>query len=70
MAESVACARKWGNSIGVTIPKEFVEREKIRPNDALIISVRKAKPIASLFCTFKTKKTAQQLKDEARSGWD
>ncbi len=63
-------ARKWGNSIGVTLPSEMVEDEKIKPNDKVILSVRKVVPIKDLFGTLKTKKTAQQIKDELRKGWD
>jgi len=70
MAEFVVTARRWGNSIGATFPAEAVEKEKIRPNDRLVIEVRKVVPIKELFGTMKTKKTAQQIKDELRTGWD
>ena len=63
-------ARKWGNSIGITIPNKVIEKEKIKPNDKVVVSIQKAKSIESLFGTLKTKKTAQELKDEARKGWD
>ncbi len=70
MTETIAIARKWGNSIGVTIPEDAVKKEKIKPNDTLIISIRKAKPISELFGTLKTKKSTQQIKDEIRKGWE
>ncbi|MFH1391914.1 MAG: AbrB/MazE/SpoVT family DNA-binding domain-containing protein [Candidatus Diapherotrites archaeon] len=70
MNDLVAVARKWGNSIGVTFSKELVEKQRIKPNDRLVISVRKAKGIESLFGTLKTKKSAQKIKDELRQGWD
>ena len=70
MREVMVTARKWGNSIGVTLPSEMVEDEKIKPNDKVIVSVRKVVPIKNLFGTLKTKKTAQQIKDELRKGWD
>jgi antitoxin component of MazEF toxin-antitoxin module len=70
MSEVMVTARKWGNSIGVTLPSEMVEDEKIKPNDKVILSVRKVVPIKDLFGTLKTKKTAQQIKDELRKGWD
>lgn len=69
MTETIVVARKWGNSIGATFPAETVEKEKIKPNDKLIITVRKVDPVAELFGTLKTKKTAQQLKDEMKKGW-
>ncbi len=69
MVETTAIARKWGNSIGITLSKETVARQGIKPNDRLIVSVKRAKSFEDLFGTFKTRKTAQQLKDEARKGW-
>lgn len=69
MPEVVVTARKWGNSIGATFPAETVEREKIRPNDRLVVEVRKVVPIKELFGTFKTKKSTQHIKDELRAGW-
>lgn len=70
MVEVIVTARKWGNSIGATFPAEAVQKEKIRPNDKLVLEVRKVVPIKELFGTFKTKKSTQQIKDELRSGWD
>ena len=70
MSEVIATARKWGNSIGVTFSEELVKSEKIKPNDKVIVSVKKVVPIKTLFGTFKTAKSTQAMKDEARSGWD
>lgn len=70
MAETVSVVRKWGNSIGITIPADIAEEEHIRPNDKVIIKVKKVVPIAELFGTFKTKRSGQSLKDEMRAGWD
>ncbi|MBU0635585.1 AbrB/MazE/SpoVT family DNA-binding domain-containing protein, partial [Candidatus Micrarchaeota archaeon] len=62
--------RKWGNSIGTTIPPEIVEKEKIKPNDKIVISVHRITPFQKLFGTWKTKKTAQKIKDEIKKGWE
>jgi len=70
MSEIVVTARKWGNSIGATFPAETVEKHKIRPNDKLVVEVRKVIPIKDLFGTFKTKKSTQKIKDELRAGWN
>lgn len=70
MVEIIVTARKWGNSIGLTLPKETTEKEKINESDKLIIEVKKLTTIEELFGTFKTKKSGQQLKDEMRLGWD
>lgn len=41
--ETVAKPKKWGNSIGVIIPKEIIEQQKITLKDELIIHVEKKK---------------------------
>ncbi len=33
--------RRWGNSLGVRIPREVVLRERIKPNDTLLVQFRK-----------------------------
>ncbi len=39
--EVVAKPKKWGNSIGIIIPKEIVDSEKITPKDELIVRIEK-----------------------------
>ena len=62
--------RRWGNSFGVVIPSETVIKEKLKENDPIeILIVRDASKVMKE--TFgmlkgKTKKTAQQMKDELR----
>lgn len=70
MGEAIVTARKWGNSIGSTYPDDLVKSEKIRPNDKLIITVKKVIPMKELFGTLKTSKSTQAMKDAAREGWD
>ena len=41
--EVVAKPKKWGNSIGIIIPKEIVEKEKITMKDELILHIEKRK---------------------------
>ena len=60
-------AKKWGNSIGVIIPKDVVEKEGIKAEQPLQIEFKAIKsPLAELFGKFKTGKPAQQQKDEIR----
>ena len=65
-------ARKWGNSIAVILPKNIVETNKIRENDEITIEVKKRVLAGEMFGKFprKSGKTAQELKDEMRRGWD
>lgn len=70
MTEAISTARKWGNSIGVTLPLEIIQEEHIKPNDKIVVKVKKIVPINELFGTLKTKRSGQSLKDEMRKGWD
>jgi antitoxin component of MazEF toxin-antitoxin module len=70
LVEVVTVARKWGNSVGITLPKEVVESEKIHFNDRLIVKVEKVTPIENLFGTLKSKRSTQSIMDEVRKGWD
>ena len=71
--EIKATTRKWGNSIAVVIPKEIVEKQRIREDQEIVITVETKKPRAGvLFGRFPelSKTPTQQLKDEARKGWE
>jgi antitoxin component of MazEF toxin-antitoxin module len=70
MAEVEARARKWGDSLAVIIPSDIAKAENIRVNDRIHISVKKEYDLSPIFGIWKTKKTAQELKDEARKGWE
>ena len=65
-------AKKWGSSIGVILPKEVVDAKKIRENDVIKIEIINRPLAREFFGRFrgKFKKSAQELKDEARRGWD
>ena len=60
--------RKWGNSLGVVIPREEASKEGIRENDEVEIVIRKAVDIRELFGKFKFK-DLQRVKEEIRKGW-
>ena len=70
MKEAVVTVRKWGNSLGIALPKNFVEETGIGPNEEVAISIRKVKTLRDLFGTFKTNKTTQEIMAEVRKGWD
>lgn len=64
-------ARRWGSSIGIIIPKEVVEAKKINENEEIVIEIKK-RPLAGEFfgkLKGKLKKSAQEIKDESRIGW-
>ena len=71
--EIKAIAKRWGSSIGIVLPKSIVEENKIKENEEVIIEVKKPVFVKELFGKYpqwKSRKTAQELKDEARKGWD
>jgi len=70
MAEIEAIARKWGDSIAFILPRDVVKAEKIRVDDKVYITVKKEYDLSPFFGMWKTKKTAQELKDESRKGWE
>ena len=65
----VACkttVRKWGNSLGIRLPKDLVSAEHIKVDEELIVIVRKSDSVLSeTFGMLKRKKgqTGQKVKD-------
>lgn len=68
--EAVLKPRKWGNSLGITIPKQVVEQEGITLKDELVVDIKKKTDIRDIRGLFKFKKSAQEIKDEMRQGWE
>ena len=65
--------RKWGNSIAVVIPKQLVQRERIREDQEVRITLEREKPTSALlFGKFPraSKETVQKIKDQIREGWE
>jgi antitoxin component of MazEF toxin-antitoxin module len=61
--------RKWGNSVGIVLPKELVDAQKIRTNQKLTISVMKPIDFTSMFGTLPDLMTGQEAKDLAKKAW-
>lgn len=70
MAKMETITRRWGNSLGITLPKKFVEEEGLHENQRVVVEVRPAVDLKKVRGLLRTKKTAQQLKDEMREGWE
>ena len=64
--------RKWGNSLGAVIPREVVESASLKENDEVSLSLEavKANTAREIFGTFKTKHSAQSIKNWVRKGWE
>ena len=70
MTEIECKTRKIGGSIGIILPKEAVEREGIKPDQNIVVEIKKQVKVKDVFGMFPDWKTpTQKLKDEARKGW-
>ena len=67
--EIEAIAKKWGSSIGFIVPREIVEKEKIKPNSKVKFEIIKVTDISDTFGKLKRKVSGQEFKDRARAGW-
>lgn len=65
-----AVVRKWGNSLGIVLPKEVIEQKHLKPKDRILVEVVKEADLSGIFGTLKTKISGQKLKDMVRKGWD
>ena len=65
----VANVKKWGNSIGIVLPKELVRNQHLRENDRVIVEVAKEADLTKLFGSLKRKMSGQGFKDRVREGW-
>jgi antitoxin component of MazEF toxin-antitoxin module len=60
--------KRWGNSLGVIVPKEIVETEGLKEGEEVEISVRKVSDIKHLFGKYPFK-DLQLEKEKMRKGW-
>ena len=62
--------KEWGNSLGLVIPKDIAQKEEIKPNDEVFITITKKNTLEDFFGKIKGKKIdAQKAKDESRRIW-
>lgn len=63
--------KKWGNSMGIILPKNLVETQHLKENDKIIIQVVKKADFSDIFGLLKKRKmSGQEFKDMVRKGWD
>ena len=60
--------KRWGNSYGVIVPKEIVEKEGLKEGETVEISVRKTGDVNRLFGRYRFK-DLQAQKNSMRKGW-
>ena len=61
--------KKWGNSLGLVLPKEFVEERHLRDNEHVLVEVVKEADLSKHFGRLKRTMTGQDFKNMIRKGW-
>lgn len=63
--------KEWGNSLGIIIPNEIVIKEKLNPDDQVIVTITKKDTLEDFFGKLKGSKIdSQKMKDESRKTWN
>jgi len=63
--------RRWGNSVGVVIPKEVVRKLHVKAGDQVVIDIQKRdNPLKELFGSMKFSKPTKELLAEVRAEMD
>ena len=68
VVQTKARLKKWGNSLGVVIPKEAAERNGLRVGEEVEIRVTKVSDITELRGKYPIE-DLQAAKEEMRKGW-
>lgn len=70
MTEIESVARKWGNSLGIIIPKEVVEEEQLQENERIVVEIKKKHSAKDFFGLLNDwKRSAEEIKKEMKKGW-
>ena len=72
MEQFEAVTKKWGNSLGITIPAEIIKDERIKPNEKISVLIFKdtKKTFKQIFGTLKLKMPTQKAMEEIDEGYD
>ena len=71
MVEVAVTTKRWGSSIGVVIPKSVIDEQHIQEGEEIVLDIKKRHKAKEFFGLLRGwKASAQDLKDEARKGWD
>ncbi len=70
MAFANVVLKKWGSSLGVVVPADVVESEKLKKGEKIRVEIKKVNDLSDFFGSRKGWKIdAQKFKDEARKNW-
>ena len=72
MEQFQAVPKKWGNSIGITIPADIIEQAQISLQKKITVLVMgdQQKQLKTMFGTLKLKRKTQEVMDEIDEGYD
>ncbi len=71
MAQFKAIVKRWGNSLGVVLPKGVIAETKIKPGQEVEVILPKKVDLSKIFGTLKDwKKPTQKIMEEIDKGWD
>ena len=72
MQQFKAVPKKWGNSIGITIPTDIIEQAQISLQKKITVLVMgdQQKQLKTMFGTLKLKRKTQEVMDEIDEGYD
>lgn len=63
--------KRWGNSIGIVIPSETIEKLNIKPEEEIVIEIgKKSNVLKELFGAIKFKKPTEQIIKESRKEFE
>ena len=66
-------AKKWGNSIGIIVPRDIIIKEQIKPNDTILIEIKKelkVKDLMEIAKKVKQKKfDTEKIMKESKDMW-
>lgn len=67
-----AIPKQWGNSLGITIPKEIIKEERIiqKKKVKFLVIGTEMRKLKEAFGTLKLKKPTQKVMDEIDEGYD
>lgn len=61
--------KKWGNSMGLILPKELIKIKGLKENDKVLVDIVKKTNLRKIFGTLKRTMSGQKFKEMVREGW-
>jgi|TARA_B100001971_G_scaffold204429_1_gene220549 antitoxin component of MazEF toxin-antitoxin module len=62
--------RKWGNSLGILLPKELVEKRELKNGVEILVEVVNPTQFDKIFGSLKLKRSTKEIMKEIKEGWN